>query len=208
MMMTVEPAAILLDIRLHGAESWDFLARLKRHSAEANRPVIVTSNIDDQRKGFALGADAYCVKPIDPTVLVRTLDQLVGSREPVRVLAVDDEEASRFIIRQMLNDRRHQLIEASSGTDGLAKAREATPDVILLDLRLTDMTGFDVFDRLRGDPMTAAVPVLVVTSQRLSEDDRRRLAAARGVLSKSTLTRNALRSAIASAITPERGIAP
>ncbi len=124
-------------------------------------------------------------------------------RGPVRVLTVDDEEASRFIIRQMLNDRRHQLVEASSGHDGLTKAREASPDVILLDLRLTDMTGFDVFDRLRDDPTTAAVPVVVVTSQRLTEEERGRLSAAQAVLSKSSLTRNSLRTAIAKAITPD-----
>jgi CheY-like chemotaxis protein len=197
---SIEPAAILLDIRLHGSDAWEFLARLKRHPASATRPVIITSNIDDQRKGFALGADAYCVKPIDPAALLRTLDRLVVTRDPVRVLAVEDEEASRFIIRQLLNDRDHHLIEAATGGDGLAKARETRPDVILLDLRLTDMTGFDVFERLRDDAATAAVPVVVVTSQRLSDDERRRLSTACGVLSKSALTRNALRSVIASAI--------
>jgi CheY-like chemotaxis protein len=205
LLASIEPAAILLDIRLQGRESWDFLARLKRHPMAAARPVIVTSGIDDQRKGFALGAEGYCVKPIDPAVLIRTLDQLVATRAAIRVLTVDDEEASRFIIRQMLNDRGHELIEAASGREGLAKAREAAPDIILLDLRLTDISGFDVFDRLRNDERTAAVPVVVVTSQRLSEEERRRLAAAQGVLSKSSLTRSGLRSAIASAVTTPGG---
>ena len=197
-------AAIVLDIRLHGSEAWDLLARFKRDPAQASRPVIVVSTVDDQRKGYALGADAYCVKPVDPAGLVRTLDRLVVTREAVRVLTVDDEEASRFIIRQLLNDREHELVEASSGLDGLAKAHAAPPDVILLDLRLTDMTGFDVFARLRQDPATAAVPVVVVTSQRLSVEDKERLASAQAVLSKSALTRNLLRSTIASAVTPGR----
>ena len=171
-------------------------------SSFSSRPVIVVSTIDDQRKGYALGADAYCVKPIDSAGLVRTLDRLVVTREAVRVLTVDDEEASRFIIRQLLNDREHELVEASSGLDGLAKAHAAPPDVILLDLRLTDMTGFDVFARLRQDPATAAVPVVVVTSQRLSAEDKERLASVQAVLSKSALTRNLLRSTIANAVTP------
>ena len=153
---SVKVAAIVLDIRLHGSEAWDLLARFKRDPAQSSRPVIVVSTVDDQRKGFALGADAYCVKPIDPAGFVRTLDRLVVTREAVRVLTVDDEEASRFIIRQLLNDSDHELVEASSGLDGLAKAHAAPPDVILLDLRLTDMTGFDVFARLRQDPATAA----------------------------------------------------
>jgi signal transduction histidine kinase/CheY-like chemotaxis protein len=197
-------AAIVLDIRLYGTEAWDLLARFKRDPAQASRPVIVMSTVDDQRKGYALGADAYCVKPIAPSDFVRTLDRLVGTREALRVLTVDDEEASRFIIRQLLNDREHELVEASSGVDGLAKAHAAPPDVILLDLRLTDMTGFDVFARLRQDPATASVPVVVVTSQRLSADDKERLATAQAVLPKSALTRNLLRSTIASAVTAAR----
>ena len=198
---SVPVAAVVLDIRLQGNEAWDLLARLKRDGARPNRPVIVLSTVDDQRKGYALGADAYHVKPIDAARLVETLDRFVATRDAVRVLAVDDEEASRFIIRQLLNDREHELVEAASGIDGLAKAHETPPDVILLDLRLTDMTGFDVFERLRDDPTTARVPVVVVTSQRLSDDDQRRLSAATAVLSKSSLTRNVLRTAIANAVT-------
>jgi signal transduction histidine kinase/CheY-like chemotaxis protein len=195
-------AAVVLDIRLHGAEAWDLLARLKRGTG-SSRPVIVVSTVDDQRKGYALGADAYFVKPFDAAGFVRTLDRLVDAREPVRVLAVDDEEASRFIIRQMLNDREHEVVEAASGVDGLARAHETPPDVILLDLRLTDMTGFDLFERFRQDPATARVPVVVVTSQRLSDDEQRRLSEAKAVLSKAALTRTALRSAIASAVMPQ-----
>jgi signal transduction histidine kinase/CheY-like chemotaxis protein len=200
---SITVAAVVLDIRLHGTEAWDLLARLKRDTGRPGRPVIVVSTNDDQRKGYALGADAYFVKPIVSAEFVPALDRLVASRDAVRVLTVDDEEASRFIIRQLLNDHEHELVEAASGIDGLAKAHDAPPDVILLDLRLTDMTGFDLFDRLRQDPATARVPVVVVTSQRLSEDDQRRLSAAKAVLSKSTLTRNGLRSAIASAVMPQ-----
>jgi signal transduction histidine kinase/CheY-like chemotaxis protein len=195
-------AAVVLDIRLHGTEAWDLLARLKRETG-SSRPVMIVSTVDDQRKGYALGADAYFIKPLDGAALVRTLDRLIDGREPLRVLTVDDEEASRFIIRQMLNGREHELVEAASGVDGLARAHESPPDVILLDLRLTDMTGFDLFEQLRQDPATARVPVVVVTSQRLSEEEQRRLSDAKAVLSKAALTRSALRSAIASAVMPQ-----
>ena len=197
---SVMPAAILLDIRLHGDDSWEYLAQLKRNPTTAHIPVIVVTTIDDRRKGLALGAHAYRVKPIDSRWLLRTLDMLTLKRRSVRVLTVEDEEATRFIIRQMLNDREHEVIEAETGGDGLSRAKDQSPDVILLDLRLTDMTGFDVFDRLQGDPMTASVPVVVITSQRLSDDDRRRLAHADSVLSKATLTRDSLRMAIAHAV--------
>ena len=107
--------------------------------------MIVVSTVDDRRKGCALGADAYGVKPVDATWLRRDARPLRGdARDAVRVLTVDDEEASRFIVRELLNDREHEMVEAASGVDGLAKAHETPPDVILLDLRLGDMTGFDV----------------------------------------------------------------
>ena len=196
----VAPVAIILDIRLHGDDSWDYLARLKRNLATAHVPVVVVTTIDDRRKGLALGAHAYGVKPVDRRWLLRTLDTVTTKQRSVRVLTVEDEEATRFIIRQMLNDREHEVIEAATGGDGLTRAREHMPDVILLDLRLTDMTGFDVFDRLRSDPSTSRVPVVVITSQRLTGDDRQRLSSANGVLSKSTLTRDSLRTAIARAV--------
>ncbi|HZT77015.1 MAG TPA: ATP-binding protein [Vicinamibacterales bacterium] len=197
---TVAPAAMVLDIRLHGDEAWGYLAQLKRNPSTAHIPVLVVTSIDDRRKGLALGAQAYGVKPIDTRWLLKTLDAVTAKRRSVRVLTVDDEEATRFIIRQMLNDREHEVIEAATGGDGLTRAKDQSPDVILLDLRLTDMTGFDVFERLRRDPSTSAVPVVVITSQRLTDDDRRRLSAATSVLSKSALTRESLRTAIAHAV--------
>jgi CheY-like chemotaxis protein len=162
--------------------------------------VVVISSIDDRRKGLALGAHAYGVKPIDAGWLLRTLDAVTRRGRSVRVLTVEDEEATRFIIRQMLSDRHHEVIEAATGGDGLTRAKDLSPDVILLDLRLTDMTGFDVFERLRCDPSTSQVPVVVITSRRLTDDDRRRLAGAETVISKSALTRDMLRTAIARAV--------
>jgi CheY-like chemotaxis protein len=198
----VRPVAIILDIRLHGEDAWDLLARLKRSDDTRSIPLIVSSTLDDQSKGFALGADAYGVKPINREWVVRTLQSLAPSEDgPTRVLSVDDEEASRYIIREMLNDSVHQVIEASSGEEGLVRARALVPDVILLDVRLTDMSGIDALERLREDPNTAGVPVVMVTSQTLSADDRRRLGRTR-VLSKGALTRDVLKTAIREAASP------
>ena len=198
----VRPVAIVLDIRLHGEDAWDLLARFKRRDDTRAIPLIVSSTLDDQAKAFALGADAYGVKPIDREWLMRTLQLLAPDESPTRVLSVDDEEASRYIIREMLNDSVHQVIEASSGEEGLVRAKTLVPDVILLDVRLTDMSGIDALERLRQDPSTAAVPVVMVTSQTLTADDRRRLGETR-VLSKGALTRDGLKKAIRDAATPQ-----
>ena len=195
-MDALRPAAIILDIRLQNMDSWEFLARLKRDDRTAAIPVMVVSAFDDRQKATALGANACAVKPIDKQWILNTLNELVPPADAVRVLTVDDEETYRFIVREMLNDRHYSVAEAGSGRDGLRLTRELMPDVVLLDLRLTDMTGLEVCERLRDDPKTATVPVILVTSQQLSMEERRRLGGDKAVLSKSMLTRDALRGAI------------
>jgi signal transduction histidine kinase/CheY-like chemotaxis protein len=195
-MMTLTPVAIVLDIRMHGHDSWDVLAKLKREDRTRRIPVIVATTLDETQKGLALGADAYGIKPIARDWLLRTLDTLVPRHNARRVLVIDDEETSRFIVRGLLGDAEHVLVEAATGREGLRRAREVRPDVILLDLRLTDMTGLDVYERLGDEPSVADVPVVIVTSQRLSDDDRRRFRSEPIVLSKSSLTRDLLRTTI------------
>ena len=196
----IQPAAIVLDLRLQGHDSWDVLTRLKREDRTADIPLIITSSIDDRQKGYALGADAYGVKPIDRKWLIDTLESLVPKPSMVRVLSVDDEETYRFIIREMLNDSGYEVVEAGSGLDGLRLTHDLPPDVILLDLRLTDMTGIEMRERLRKQPKTANVPTILVTSQTLSAEERERWGIADPVLSKATLTRETLRAAIRQAV--------
>ena len=190
------PCAIVLDIRMQGQDSWDLLARLKRDDKTRGVPIVVASTLDERRKGLALGADAYFVKPVSHEQLIATLNSLVPYHHARRVLVVDDEETARFIVRGMLGDARHELVEAATGRDGLRRAREVRPDIILLDLRLTDMTGLDFCDQLSNEPDVAKVPVVLVTSQRLTDDERRRLGSHRVVLPKSALTRELLRTTI------------
>jgi signal transduction histidine kinase/CheY-like chemotaxis protein len=192
----LRPAAIVLDLRLQGQEAWDFITRLKREERTANIPIVVVSTIDDRQKGFALGAAAYGLKPVDKRWLIETLERLAPQRRVVRVLIVDDEETYRFIAREMLSDSSYAVSEAGSGMEGLQLTHELVPDIVLLDLRLTDMTGIEMCERLRRDPKTAQVPVILVTSQMLSPDERERFGVGRPVLSKSALTRDALRTAI------------
>ncbi|HEY6362343.1 MAG TPA: response regulator, partial [Vicinamibacterales bacterium] len=199
----IRPAAIVLDIRMQGQQTWDVLAKLKRDEATARIPVIVASTVDDRRKGLALGADAYLVKPIARQWLISTLETLVPLGHTVRVLTVDDEEASRYIVREMLNDTRFEVVEAASGREALDKVNEVAPDVILLDLRLTDMSGIEVYQRLVERSGRARVPIVMVTSQRLSADELERIGNT-AILSKAALTRDTLQSAIHSVVSETR----
>ena len=170
----LRPAAIVLDIRLHGEDAWPLITDLKRDPT-SSIPLIVASSVDDGRKALALGADAFGLKPIDARWLIDTLDTLAQRQAPVRVLSIDDEEASRFIIREILNSPAYLLAEAGSGEEGLALAREFRPDVILLDLHLPGLSGFDVAAALGRDPVTAPVPILVLTSLKTTMRDQERL---------------------------------
>jgi signal transduction histidine kinase/ActR/RegA family two-component response regulator len=114
-----------------------------------------------------------------------------------RVLLIDDEETSRYVLRQMLAGCGPLLVqEAQTGTEGLLLARSSRPDVVLLDLRLPDIDGFDVMDRLRANPSTAGIPVIVCTSSVLTAHQHSRLKHARTILSKAALTRDVMRRAL------------
>jgi signal transduction histidine kinase/CheY-like chemotaxis protein len=113
------------------------------------------------------------------------------------VLLIDDEETSRYVLRQMLTGGQTLTIrEAETGAEGLRQARAAAPDVVLLDLRLPDIDGFAVMDRLQADAATSGIPVIVCSSSVLTAAERSRLGHARAVLSKAALTRDAMQRAL------------
>jgi signal transduction histidine kinase/CheY-like chemotaxis protein len=172
----VHPCAIILDILLPGEDAWAFLAELKRNDETRGIPIVVATTIEDQQKGLALGADAYGVKPITREWLLDALALLTGTHRPARVLVVDDDEISRYLIRGAVASARCTVHEATTGSEGLARALEERPDVVLLDLVMPDLTGIEVLERLRSDPRTSRIPVIVVTSKPLADDERTWLA--------------------------------
>jgi CheY-like chemotaxis protein len=200
---SIVPAAIVLDIHLHGDDAWDFLAKLKHRPPTDKVPVLVISSIEDSHKAMALGADGYRAKPIDADWLRRTLGTLVH-RDARRVLIVDDQEASRFIMREILGSAAFEVFEAPDGRAGLDQARRVRPDVILLDLHLGDMDGLAVREALRQDVPTAGVPVVVITSRPVTPAERELLGHGTAILSKADLTRERLCAAVADAMGTER----
>jgi signal transduction histidine kinase/CheY-like chemotaxis protein len=138
----------------------------------------------------SLGHVAGQAVPIAPAVVSQP-------GQPRGVLLIDDEETSRYVLRQMLGGFGPMLIhEAETGVDGLRLARSSRPDVVLLDLRLPDIDGFDVMERLCADPSTADIPVIVCTSSVLTPQQRSRLSRARQILSKAMLTRDVMHRAL------------
>jgi signal transduction histidine kinase/CheY-like chemotaxis protein len=194
----VRPAAMIVDIILDGEEAWDLLAELKRREDTRAIPLVVISSLPDREKALALGADAYLLKPIERRALLHTLAGLYAqTQRPVRALVIDDQEVARFLVRQCLPIPAFEVLEADSGEEGLRRAQQDVPDVILLDLVMPDISGRDVLRRIRENSATRGIPVIVVTSTSLEPDERRLLLQqAASVLSKADLSRETLRDAV------------
>ena len=171
----VQPAAVVLNTRLRGEDTWSLLADLKSTERTKGVPILVVTSVEDQHKGLGLGADAYALKPLERQWLLGTLRRLSGQEWPRRLLVIDDDEISRYLVRGLLPEDRYVLSEAPSGSDGLRLARETRPAAILLDLVMPGMSGLEVLDQLRGDPATREIPVIVITSKVLEHEERQRI---------------------------------
>jgi len=190
----IVPAAVLVDVVLGGEHAWDLLLRLRRAEATARTPIVVVSSASARSKALALGADAYLDKPVDRRTLLDTLGSLHGyTVTPLRVLVVDDEEVARYLIRQCLPAPAFEVTEASTGGDGMRRAIESKPDLILLDLMMPDVPGEAVLEELRAHEATRGIPTAVITSRVLGDAERDRiLQQADALVGKSEISRGRL----------------
>jgi signal transduction histidine kinase/CheY-like chemotaxis protein len=187
--MWARPVAIVLDIVLRNEDTWRFLSELKTSDATGQVPVIVVSAVDDQQKGFALGADAYLVKPVDASSLLDVLRRLTDHAVAPSALLIDDDRATRYVLGRHLADDAWTVMEAEEGREGLRLARARRPSAIFLDLVMPGMSGTDVLAQLRADPTTRDIPVVIATSKRLDQSELDGLAAAAAsVLPKDLLS--------------------
>jgi CheY-like chemotaxis protein len=172
---TVRPGAVVLDVVLRSEDSWRFLAKLKSDPATESIPILIASTVDDQAKAFHLGADGYLMKPVDRRELVNRLKVLTGQQPVSRILIIDDDAGDRYVLKQQLKDFSFFISEACDGIEGFRKACEETPDLVLLDLGMPGMNGFEVLALLRAERATASIPVIISTSRVLTEAEQRQL---------------------------------
>jgi CheY-like chemotaxis protein len=197
----VVPAAVVLDVLLEGESTWRFLAELKDDPRTADVPVMVVTVIDQGQKARALGADEFWLKPIDGNRLVRKVGELAKRDRGVKVLVVDDDPASRYLLVRLLDGTGWSVLETDDGAEAVRLARAHAPGLILLDFVLGDATAFDVLDDLKADPSTRSIPVIVQTAKQLDESERERLAReTSAILQKQTLSRELAISRIREAL--------
>jgi signal transduction histidine kinase/DNA-binding response OmpR family regulator len=185
---TFRPAAIVLDILLQGEHSWQFLQELKQSPDTEDVPVFVITVVENEKKAMALGATGFHAKPIDRGWLMKQLSSTISSHAG-KILIVDDDEVSRYLVKGLLANRGYRLIEACGGTEGLRLARESRPNLIVLDLSMPDLDGFEVLSTLKADSQTKDIPVVIFTSQLLESRDRARLDQAVDIISKESESR-------------------
>jgi signal transduction histidine kinase/DNA-binding response OmpR family regulator/ligand-binding sensor domain-containing protein len=172
---SIKPVAVTLDIVLPGAQGWDVLRALKADAVTSELPVIIVSMIDNRELGLAFGADDYFVKPVDWTRFMRRLREIAlrtSAPKRPRLLLIDDDVSVHDMLEAELTKQGYQIEKAFTGAEGLEKAAKHVPDVIILDLAMPGMSGFEVAAHLKESEVTARIPILAFTAKELTELDR------------------------------------
>jgi PAS domain S-box-containing protein len=177
--LTIAPQQVLslitLDINLPGMTGWDFLAQIRESTDLAHVPVVIISGTTDNNLGLHRGAAAVLQKPISRAQLKASLENLGlhAVKENARtVLIVDDDPKAVEVIAAFLPSPDYAVIRAYGGIEAIDLAERLRPDLILLDLMMPDVNGFDVVQALQGHPETASIPIVVVTAKQVTEQDR------------------------------------
>jgi signal transduction histidine kinase/DNA-binding response OmpR family regulator len=171
----VHPVAITLDVMMPDMDGWTVLAALKADPALRDIPVIMLTMVDDPARGFLLGASDYATKPVNRGRLARLLKKYTCGSPPCAVLVVDDDDGARARTRIILEKEGWKVSEAPNGRVALECMEKERPRLVLLDLVMPVMDGFEFADQVRRHPEWRSVPIVVVTSHDLSNEERRRL---------------------------------
>ncbi len=171
----LNPDAITLDVMMPKVDGWTVLSDLKADAATADIPVVMVTIMEDRQLGFSLGAAEYLAKPVDRNRLVTVLKQFCGDDLAGDVLLVEDDGETRDVFRRILEREGVNLIEAENGRVALDRLAESEPALILLDLVMPEMDGFEFVEHLRANPAWQHIPVVVVTAKILTAEERARL---------------------------------
>jgi signal transduction histidine kinase/CheY-like chemotaxis protein len=169
----LQPAAITLDVMMADMDGWSVLRALKVDPVLHKVPVVMLTMLDDKSKGYALGASDYLTKPVDRDQLHTALARFYTPHESCSVLLVEDDPATREVMVRTLEKAGWAVTEAGNGREALDRLAQRKPRLILLDLMMPVMDGFDFLLEMRANPDWQDIPVIVLTAKDLSDEDRR-----------------------------------
>lgn len=171
-----KPDLVLLDVLLPDIDGFEVLERMRKDPETADLPVVILSIMEAKEQSFRLGAQDYFNKPIDRVKLVDTVQSLLGDgNQEIKILVADDDAHILQAVSQMLSSRGYRVIGAHDGLEAVVKAREEVPNLLVLDLYMPEMDGFEVIRRLRAWEKTAHIPILVLTASDVALDEARAL---------------------------------
>ena len=172
----LKPYAITLDIMMPGYDGWQVLADLKSNPDTRDIPVIICSIIEDEEKGYSLGAADYLVKPIIEEDLLNALQRLNPDGSIRNILIIDDDPDDLRLLEKILSESgKFNTTLAEGGTEGWKAIQTSPPDAVILDLFMPEMDGFTILEKLRSSPALREIPTLLITGGDLTETERKKL---------------------------------
>ena len=170
----LKPDVITLDILMPEMDGWSVLRTLKADPKVSDIPVIMASILDEKNKGFSLGAADFLSKPVQKEYLMKSIKNLIGDKENLKICLIEDDDSLRFTIKEILEKQNVKILEAENGKVGMSvlQNEEIKPDLILLDLMMPVMNGFEFLKKIRETELSS-IPILVLTGAELSDEERK-----------------------------------
>jgi CheY-like chemotaxis protein len=193
----LKPSAITLDVMMPGMDGWAVLNALKADPETADIPTIMMSMVHDRNLGYALGAADYLLKPIDRTQLLSVLQKYQLSQSSNLVLVVEDDPDTRELLSRQFEKENWQVMSAANGRQALEQIAKRLPGLIVADLMMPEMNGFELFEILQQNEQWRSIPVVVMTAQELTEEERQQLnGSVKQVFQKGSIDRQTLLSEV------------
>jgi DNA-binding response OmpR family regulator len=169
------PVLMTLDIMMPDASGWSVLEKLKAEPDTAQIPVLVVTIVEDQRLVLSLGAADYLAKPYERKELIDRVRRLLPALRGHRVLIVDDDPEARSLMSRILEEEGAEVSLAPDGREGMRLLEEVKPELVLLDLMMPGMSGFEMVARIRSTPGHEQIPIVIVSAKELTAEDMRTL---------------------------------
>ncbi len=193
----LKPHIITLDMIMPIKDGWQVLKELKRHPICKDIPIIIISITDEKKLGFSMGAIDYFVKPVNREELIKAIQKVPvktnAHKAHPKVLIIDDDKTAAELIQVILESEGYEVLKGMNGKEGVKLAASESPDLIILDLIMPDISGFNVAYQLKQQQSTRNVPIIILTSMEIDEETREQMQGfISTIMSKSRFTKKDL----------------
>ena len=171
----LQPQAITLDVMMPGMDGWSVLTALKANPETSDIPVIMMTMVNDKNLGYALGAAEYIIKPIDRSKLEAVLSRFEPVSDSKSILVVEDDPGIREMLCRQIRKANWQVVEAENGKEALQKLKKHFPKLIISDLMMPEMDGFELVHQLRQHEQWRNIPVIILTAKSITSEERQKL---------------------------------